>query len=165
MISLTAKVPRECPPAELADFVALVLTGGEVARDGLEDRVRRAQILLFLHREGELVGIAALKKPDPGYRADTFAKAGATCEPEHFRLELGWVFVKPTARRTGLSHRLVNAATAHAGSTRVFATSRTDNLGMHAALLGASFVRHGNEYASNRGIHRLVLFLYGSPKP
>jgi predicted GNAT family N-acyltransferase len=157
-LAIAVKSPQECSAKEIGDFAAFVLAGGEVISKGLEGRVRDAHALLFLREDSCLVGIAALKRPSAEYRASVFKKACSTTSPTHFPLELGWVFVLPSARGRKLSHSLVGAASNHAVQANVFATSRTDNLGMHATMLAASFVRHGIEYVSTRGPHRLALF-------
>lgn len=41
-VSVVVKSPRQCLPNELAEFVALVLAGGEVAHTGLQARLRDA---------------------------------------------------------------------------------------------------------------------------
>lgn len=159
----TVKTPSQCSSVEREDFAALVLAGGEVVAEGLAERIETAHALLFLRETSCLVGIAALKNPNASYRASVFKKAAATPRHGEYPLELGWVFVLPSARGKGYSKALVKAAVAHAGSARVFATSRTDNTYMHASLLEASFIKHGNDYASQRGTHQLSLFLRGVP--
>lgn len=160
--TLTVKAPSARSSTEREDFAALVLAGGEVIAEGLEGRVNAAHVLLFLRDASCLVGIAALKKPNPTYRGSAFQKAGATQNHEEFPLELGWVFVLPSARGKGYAKALVRAAIAHAGNSKVFATSRTDNTHMHASLLVASFFKHGSVYTSSRGTHKLSLFLRGT---
>jgi predicted GNAT family N-acyltransferase len=157
--TITIKSPLECSAKEVADFAALVNAGSEVVSEGLESRVREANALFFLRENSCLLGIAALKNPNSTYRASVFKKAAASASAAQFPLELGWVFVLPSARGRKLSHSLVQAALSHSAGKNVFATSRTDNPGMHVPLLAASFFKHGVEYASSRGTHRLVLFL------
>jgi predicted GNAT family N-acyltransferase len=136
-----------------------VLAGGEVVRDGLEGRILQAHALFFLREDSCLLGIAALKNPSTAYRASVFRKACATVSSSKFPLELGWVFIMPSARGRKLCHRLIRATIAHVASTQIFATSRTDNPAMHVSLIAASFARHGAEYASSRGTYKLGLFL------
>lgn len=157
--TVTVKLPRECSATEVSDFASFVNAGGEVIPEGLEGRVREAHALFFLRENSCLLGIAALKNPNATYRASVFKKTAASVSAAQFPLELGWVFVMPSARGRKLSHSLVGAAVTHAAGKNVFATSREDNLGMHAPLLAAAFSKHGVEYASSRGTHRLALFL------
>jgi GNAT superfamily N-acetyltransferase len=158
-ISIAMKSPQRCTSNELAEFTAFVLTGGEVTRAGLGEHLRNAHALFFMRESACLVGIAALKRPRLAYRAGVFEKSGATVSPLDFPFELGWVFLLPSARGRNLSRQLLVAAADHVADAQVFATTRTDNPAMHASLLGAAFTRHGSDYPSNRGAHRLVLFL------
>lgn len=160
---LAVKAPAEYSSVERQEFAALVKVGGEVEAKGLEGRIESAHALLYLREASCLVGIAALKEPNTTYRESVFEKACATQIHKEYPLELGWVFVVPSARGKGHSKALVQAAVAYAGKSRIFATSRTDNVHMHASLLGASFVKNGTDYASKIGMHQLSLFLRDMP--
>src|SRR5438477_11050699 len=98
---ITAKTPGECTRTELDEFRALVAAGDEVSATGLETRVERADLLLFDTDDDCTKGIAALKRPSQGYKEGVFAKAGARSAANRFSLELGWVFVLPSARGVG----------------------------------------------------------------
>jgi GNAT superfamily N-acetyltransferase len=158
-LAIEVKRPQNCTQNELADFADLVLVGGEVIREGLDGRIQDAYALFFLREASSLLGIAALKNPSARYRGSVFKKACATESALHYPLELGWVFVVPSARGRRLSRRLVDAVVMHAAQRQIFATSRVDNTAMHASLIDVSFVKHGTEYVSHRGTHRIALFL------
>ena len=162
-VTTTIKTPSECSHSELGDFAALVLAGGEVTLVGLNDRIKDAHVLIFLHKNYCLVGIAALKNPNSNYRAAVFKNANSTQPYEQYPLELGWIFVLPSARNNGYSKRLVRAAVEHARQRQIFATSRTDNPHMHTPLLNEAFVKHGSDYKSHRGMYSLSLFLRSRP--
>jgi len=135
------KTPQECTAAEIGDFAALVVAGGEVAASGLQERIRDAHSLVFM-REGKcLVGVAALKQPPEGRRIRVFAKAHATADARDYLFELGWVFVMPSARENKLSLRLTNICIASAQGKPIYSTSRTDMEYMSATLLRTSFVK------------------------
>jgi predicted GNAT family N-acyltransferase len=135
------------------------LAGGEVTADGLEARIKKAETLLFLVQGGCLKGIAAIKNPESGYKEGVFQKAQATIKASQFSFELGWVFVIPSSRGAGLSHKLVEAALSVTDGQSVFATSRADNDPMHKVLKAHGFSCHGKTYASTRGNQQLVLFV------
>lgn len=158
-VDLAGKSPQDCSPGQLRDFATLIHPGGEVIGEGLEARVSKDHVIFVFRQSACLLGIAALKKPAAGYRVSVFKKRGATVSPSQYALELGWAVVTPSSRGRKLSHRLTCAAVDYAGNAQDFATSRTDNLGMQAPLLASSFKKHGHDYASDRGAHRLELFL------
>jgi GNAT superfamily N-acetyltransferase len=153
------KAPAECAQGEVADFITLVLAGGEVMANGLEVRVQNAYALFFLRNEDQTIGICALKRANAKYRDAVFQKAKARAPAADFLLELGWVFVLPTWRGHKLSHLLAHAAATYAAGATLFATSRATNSQMHRALIKAGFVRHGEDYLSGRGAGGLALFL------
>ncbi|MGZ8095670.1 MAG: GNAT family N-acetyltransferase [Methylosarcina sp.] len=156
---IVSKTPNECTANELQDFTALVLAGGEVTAVGLETRIKKAKALLFLQQSDCLKGIAAVKHPESSYKERAFKKAHATEKADQFPFELGWVFVLPSLRGAGFSHKLVESALAVANGQAMFATSRADNTPMHKTLEKHGFMRHGKAYASNRGNQQLVLFV------
>lgn len=151
--------PKECTSIQLADFKALLLAGGEVIQEGLEDRIRSAVQLVFLSVGCCLRGIAALKRPLQSYRRGVAAKSGIQLLEKDYPFELGWVFVMPSARGRGFSLDLASAALTAVDAHGVFATSRTDNVGMHATLARCGFLPAGKPYPSGRGRHQLRLFL------
>ena len=156
---IVTKTPSECLASELQDFAALVLAGGEVTADGLEARIKNAEALLFLQHDGCLKGIAAVKNPENSYKEGVFKKADAIEKAGQFPFELGWVFVLPSSRGAGFSHKLVEAALAVTQGRAIFSTSRTDNTPMHKVLEKHGFSCHGKAYASTRGNQQLVLFV------
>ena len=156
---VTVKKPSNCSSAELQDFAYLVLEGGEVTDLGLEERIRKAQSLVFLTEGNSINGIAAVKKPALSYRRGVFQKAQASIEPRLFPLELGWVYVVPSSRGAGFSKMLLRAALLATCGYGIFATSRSDNTRMHNALKAYGFSGLGTAYASVRGNHHLSLFV------
>lgn len=157
--TLVAQKPGSFTETELQDFIAMVRAGGEVGDAVLEENVRNAECLVFLRQGSCLGGVAALKNPLPGYRHTIKVKTGVTVGASEFSFELGYVFVLPSVRRQGFSVALTRAALATAGGKGVFATSRTNNDGMHATLKKFSFVQTGSSYASVHGDHYLQLFV------
>ena len=156
---VTWKVPKECSEIEIADFVSLVLAGGEVIAHGLEDRVRRAECISFLRYKSCFVGVAGLKRPSQNHRSEVSRWSGVTLPKESYPFELGWVFILPSARGKKLSLPLCTPLLEIAGSHGTFATSKTDNRGMHITLQKLGFVSAGASYKSPHGDHCLQLFV------
>lgn len=159
LVKVFDREPSNCNANELADFKALVLAGGEVAAQGIEDRIRTASRLVFLSVGCCLRGIAALKRPLQNYRKEVSVKSGIPLSEEEYPFELGWVFVMPSARGRRFSLDLTRAALAAADGRGIFATSRTDNIGMHATLARCRFLPVGRPYPSARGKYQLQLFI------
>lgn len=159
LIKVFDREPSDCDGKDIGDFMALVLAGGEVTPKGLEDRIRSAVRLIFLSVGCCLCGVAALKRPEQSYRKDVSSKSGVSLPKAEYPFELGWVFVMPSARGRRFSIDLTRAALSAADTAGVFATSRIDNIGMHATLAKFDFVRAGSPYVSTFGNHQLQLFV------
>jgi predicted GNAT family N-acyltransferase len=155
---VVSKTPSDCSAAEIAKFIALVTEGGEVAADGLEQRVMAAARLAFLLSSGQVTGVAALKSPNPHYRGYVASASGVALPADSFPYELGWVFLASAVRGKGHSQFLSQAVLAFAERCGVFATSRNDNTPMHRTLAKLGFLQVGEAYASQHGEHLLQLF-------
>lgn len=154
----TVKAPNLCSPSELEDFVAFVLAGGEVTPVGLAARVKNAHSLAFLKAENCLVGVAGLKFPSEKHRNEVSSGAGTSLFEQAFPLELGWVFVLPSARG-GKSFLLCEPLVAAAKGAGVFATSRAGNKPMHSTLGKLGFERQGGDWPSGQNPENLWLFV------
>lgn len=163
--TIIAKQPCFFTEAELQDFMALVRAGGEVGDAVIDNNVRSAKCLAFLRQGDCLSGIAALKKPLLSYREKIEKKSGVAVEVSEFSFELGYVFVLPSARLQGFSIELTAAALSAAENEGVFATSRTNNDGMHSTLGRFGFNKAGSVYASRNANHHLQLFLRPAAQP
>ncbi len=164
-VKFVARKPGDCHDAEIGDFMALVLAGGEVPSKGLEHRIRSATSLVFLTIGCCLCGVAALKCPEATYRKRVSSSSGVSLPEHEFPYELGYVFVMPSARGRRFSVDLKCIALSAAGSEGVFATSRTDNVNMRATLTKFDFVSAGRPYASRRENHKLQLFFRRAAQP
>lgn len=162
---IVAKAPAAFSDIEIADFVALVLAGGEVTPRGLEGRVRSAERIAFLRGNGCLLGVAGLKHPSQSHRSKVAAVSGEPLPSTEFPFELGWIFILPSARGRRLSLPLCRSLIDAAVTQGVFATSRTDNDGMHKTLSKLGFLPAGAAYPSPRGNHQLQAFLRHATQP
>jgi len=156
---VTPKAPKDCSDVEIGDFVSFVLAGGEVVAQVLEVRVRRAERISFLRDNSCLLGVAGLKHPSHNHRSEVSHWSGVALPEETYPFELGWVFILPSARGRKLSLPLCAPLAEAAGLRGTFATSKTDNRGMHTTLQKLGFVQAGTPYKSPHGDHRLQLFL------
>lgn len=76
-----------------AACIAVIKKGGAVDTDSAARELSRASSLAIAHKGNEIVGVAAIKRPRPGYAATISTKSGVTFPPE--TLELGYVAVDP----------------------------------------------------------------------
>jgi hypothetical protein len=135
-----------------------VLAGGEVTPLRLRDRVKKAHSLAFL-RNGEcMIGVAGLKFPSVNHRTEVANGSGVRLLDNEFPLELGWVFVLPSARG-GKSLPLCAPLVTAANVDGIFATSRAGNKAMHSTLRKLGFARVGGQWPSGQNPESLWLFV------
>jgi predicted GNAT family N-acyltransferase len=164
MLEFLVKSPQQCTSIEIGAFIAFVRAGGEVVIQGLSERIRSAAALVFVRNEGLVVGIAALKNPNASYRRRVSIESSVPLADTDFPYELGWVFVSPEHRGSGLSLLLSQTALSESKGSGAFATARTDNVAMHKQLLKLGFVAVGNPYTSGRSKHSLQVFTKSAPR-
>jgi hypothetical protein len=99
--------PSQMTDAERAEFINLVLLGGQVNRHTLPHLIDHAETLVGLYLNEMLVGTAAIKNPHPEHREGDFYKAGVVDQAADYPLELGWIVTHPKHRSKGLARKLV----------------------------------------------------------
>ena len=157
-MKIVARKPVELTDEERESFVELVREGGEVASQVLERNIANAQALVLLKQEGQIQGIAALKRPLPSYRKRIGKSANVGLSDAGFPYELGYIFIVPEARGQKLCGLLVAKALEIASGFGVFATARIDNLAMRASLVKAGFAPVGKPYRG-RSSRTLQIFI------
>ncbi|MFZ6843148.1 GNAT family N-acetyltransferase [Undibacterium sp. RuTC16W] len=158
-VIVTVREPAAASAEELSAFRQFVLEGGEVNPQTLPGLVLRALSLALARVGEELVAVGAIKRPNPGYRAGVFAKAQVPQNPSRFEFELGWIYVRPSARGKGVASVLVGELASSLNSAPAYATSRVNNERMHAALKRFGFQPVGSPYPSQRNEPDIQLFL------
>lgn len=153
------KTPYELSDIELTEFEALLIEGGEVAIDGLVERIHRAEKLIFI-RDGKLLAIGGIKRPSTQYRNKVFKKSRVGISAEDYSLEVGWIYTTPSARGKGLARKIMQSVHIAIGSNKCFATTRENNNAMHNLFKQNGFLRVGKSYKSDRGEYSLVLYLF-----
>lgn len=148
--------PEECTGSELEGFERLVKEGGEVGYNGLQNRILRAERLVFIN-DDECVAIGAIKRPNEGYKARIFRKAGVA-GVEHYRFEIGWIYVSDAARGKGYGRALMSVILEGLRGRGSFATTRENNEAMHRLFELFGYSRAGEPYKSESGDYSLVLY-------
>jgi hypothetical protein len=155
--SVEIKKPGDCTDNELHEFALLVKKGGEVA-DGVEARLKRADVLGFIRYEKTIVGVGALKKPAFAYRNGIFQKAQATANPSDFTREIGWLFVEQE-HRGKQTRELITTLLNAARSKLVYATTRKANEKLQRILKHHHFLQNGVAYPSTQNPSEEIILL------
>ena len=156
-MNIVTKHPSKCTEEEIQEFVSLVNEGGEVDSAGLSGRVKNAETLIFV-RETKLIGIGSVKYPNENYKNRVFLKAGHEKEASNFELEIGYFYINSSFRGKGLSSKIMKEINNSLNGKNCFATTRTNHEVMLHILAKHGFHKLGEEYQSDNGDYKLVLY-------
>ncbi|MEG2264871.1 MAG: GNAT family N-acetyltransferase [Acinetobacter sp.] len=144
------KKPTYCNDAEIAIFEALVSEGGEVELAGLQERILRAELLIFIYdNDDQAVAVGAIKNPN---------KASASGQ-ENYDFELGWLYVAEIARNKGYGRILMELICQQLTDKSCFATTRENNTAMQYLFNKFGFSKLGAPYKSRTRNHSLTLYV------
>lgn len=149
--------PSDCRDEDLEGFYRLVESGGEVGLQYLRNGMRRAHLLVFRRKGTQLIGVAALKFPTEGHRNSVSGDSNVDVSTVEF--ELGYIYVHAAHRNEGHAAAMLESLLARMDRP-IFATTRSDNLGMQVLLERNRFVRRGQAWPSIENSNKtLQLFL------
>lgn len=140
------KAPAECLQRELAEFREIVVAGGQVQKQGLDELLCAAKWLGFGLIDGVLASVAAIKQPRASYRDRVFAEARSPEIAERFVVEFGWACTRDAYRNKGLSSELADVLLADI-RTPIFATTGESNERMKHILAKRGFQISGDPCA------------------
>lgn len=149
--------PDKCNQHQLKVFYEIVVEGGQVIVDGLEDRIKTADFLSFCEIENEVVGVSSIKNPDRGYKKDTFRKANVENLADNYTFEIGYAVTKETHRRKGISEQLIKLLMENSTSKSFYATTKND--GMRKLLEKIGFAKLGANFKNYKS-ETLTLYHY-----
>lgn len=155
---IQGKTPSECTPEDMAAFKEVVLAGGQVRKQGLDDLIRAAHCLAFGRLDGRMVSVAAIKNPRPDYRQKVFQKASSPEDPSAFPFEYGWAHTLDGYRDRRLNSR-INDVILSGLKQAIFATTDETNAAMRHILSLRGFVQSGHPYAGTKRGERKVLLI------
>ena len=139
--------PDKCDSQQLKNFYDIVVEGGQVLVNGLENRIKGADFLSFCESENEVVGVASIKNPDNAYKKNTFRKANVEELSDNYNFEIGYAVTKETHRRKGISEQLIKSLMENSNSKSFYATTKND--GMRHLLEKIGFTKLGDNYLNN----------------
>ena len=102
--------PNKFSKDDITQIVDLILSGNEVGSNQVISNIKNAAIIVTMKDDTELKGIATLKNPLSTYRKHINDKSGFDVSLTKFPYELGYIVISPSAKGTGLSRILVDAA-------------------------------------------------------
>lgn len=150
------KKPADCTVQELRSFYDLLIEGGQVNKRGLKDRIKSAELLGFCIVNNEVVGIAAVKKPNVNYKKRVFKEAKVSSLAPNYTYEVGYAVTKESNTRQGISSALINKLMSKSVSNVFFATTKSN--GMRNLFNKIGFKQLGEDYLNSQ---EEILSLYG----
>ena len=95
MLQVHVRTPAEASEQEQAAFLRMVPEGGAMTEAAVRAGLPLAEALVICAEDGQILGVAALKVPKPGYRAGlgAAAKSGFALAEAGFPRELGYLAV------------------------------------------------------------------------
>ncbi|MFZ0640061.1 MAG: hypothetical protein WAN33_11555 [Candidatus Acidiferrales bacterium] len=145
----------EMSAQRLNEFVELVGSGDAVDRQSVDKKLRKAQKVAFVERDGKMVAVAAMKKAIPSYAKKLSKLSGYDLADDV--PELGYVVVLEGYRGQHLSTQVVQRILPEFNNRSVFAT--TSDAKMKCVMKKQGFRRVGNEWDSKRPGKRLSLWI------
>jgi RimJ/RimL family protein N-acetyltransferase len=159
-VEIECLVPASVTALNALAFKELVLAADEVDTGTFPALYERALMLCFARSAGSLVGVGAIKRPNPIHRQSVFDRARSHLAPASFTYELGWFYVPPAFQGNHISSRMVQKAMPWAKETSVYATSRINNKPMHQALEAhGGFAAEASDFSPVHGSVPLRLFV------
>lgn len=103
---MEVKEPKRCTDTEISSFYEEVKKGGKVILHGLVDRIKNCELLAFCYHKNSLIGVSAIKRPNPNYVEDIIKKTEINRKVEDLTFEIGYSYTEPDYRRNGISKKL-----------------------------------------------------------
>ncbi|MCD6017710.1 MAG: hypothetical protein K0S53_831 [Bacteroidetes bacterium] len=100
------KTPSECTDKELKEFYEIVLKGGKVQKEGLENRIRKCKYLGFCMDDEHPVGTSAIKQPSENYINTVIKDHLINRNASELKFEMGYSCTIPEYRKRGISSEL-----------------------------------------------------------
>jgi predicted GNAT family acetyltransferase len=154
-MSTIIKGPSECSQKEITVLSLLMKKSGEVILNGLEDRIKNAKCIAFFYNKDEIIGTAALKRPNPYYKKRIFKSAGIAHDADKYEFEVGWAYTEPLHRGRGICTTLLREIIEKFEAESFYATSKIGNTGMHKILERLEFKRIGTPYNGRKDLIQL----------
>jgi predicted GNAT family N-acyltransferase len=153
--TIIIKRPKDCAKSELQKFEQLVVEGGQVKPDGLDEKVRGCMFLAFCFVGNELASVAALKNKAREYVESLYDKTGTSNKEDLPLIEIGYCFTNHHHRGKKYNSLLVDSLLQKAKGKLVFAT--TGNPIMKSFFEKRGFQKVGNPYD---GVYNKDIILY-----
>lgn len=148
--------PSEIEHDRLKEIVELILSGGQVHRDGLQERILRSDFIAYKILKDKIICTATLKNPHSSYQIKVFNSAKVTVAG-NYNKELGYIVTHPDFENLGHCQDLLQRFFNQISNYSMYATTRKPTM-IH--ILG----KLGFKVAGETYHHNLSLLTYERKK-
>lgn len=149
------KNATEFSTEEKNKFKEIVLSMGEVSENTFDGLMEKNPVILFYPNSNNIEAIGALKIPNKIYKTKVFKHSKTDLEPADFEYELGWIV--SLKQKKGIGKLITKTLSEF--KPKMYATVRTENIGMNKIMDSLGFEKTGIEYKSERGNYNNFLYI------
>jgi len=139
MIMTIITLPADINSDHLRQIIELVVKGEQVRRDGLKERILRADLVAYILQDNMVICTATLKNPNFAYRTKIFTLAKAS-SGENYKKELGYIVTHPDFENCGHCQNLLKEFFIRISKQPIFATTRKPSMVHILKKLGFSVI-------------------------
>lgn len=119
--------PADIELTHFHQIIELILKGGQVRREGLHERIMRADLVAYKLQNNKVICTATLKNPSASYRTKVFNLAKATSSI-NFKKELGYIVTHPDFENCGHCQNLLKEFFIKISEYPIYATTRKHSM-------------------------------------
>lgn len=150
------KAYEEFTDEEKTQMLSLLLEQGQVSGN-LEEKMRNIKYGCVVYIDDKPIACAALKNRTK--KPFKLVNANVLELYDDVSLELGYIYVKPEFRRSGVCTDMCNGLLGILRKSVVYATVRANNVGMKKILRNLNFDMYGKPYKSSVADNYVQLFI------
>jgi len=140
----------------LSEILQLLKNGGAIPNLNSASILENCHNICYIKDNEEIASTGAIKFDRPDYRKGVFNKAGVGDVNTSY-LELGYVATSYNHSRKGYAKAICHSIIQNFPLNNIFATTRTDNMGMQKILTELGFTIRGHSYKSTNGDYKINL--------
>lgn len=145
-MKISVNQPTDLTKSELDSVKELIISGKQVSKENLEERILNCRFLGLCYSDNKLIGVSAIKRPLKSYITGLYDKAKINSN-EYPNFELGYSVTSDKFQRMGINRKINDALLETVGKNKILAT--TDNPVMRKYLESKGFKKIGESFNGN----------------
>tara|TARA_R110002111_G_scaffold156492_1_gene223184 strand:- start:703 stop:1182 length:480 start_codon:yes stop_codon:yes gene_type:complete len=141
---IKVRQPNKFSEKEINDFYKLVKVGGQVNKETLMTRLKKAKLLALGYVDDQLIAVTSLKIPNKNYKNKVFTNGIIKEKANLYSYELGYAVTHEKHRGKGYNFKLNEKLLSKVDDGNIYAT--TGNSQMVKLLKRLGFIALGKEY-------------------